>query len=253
MQHNTQRDSRSLPPLTEENEPILAVVIAMLKSRAQSMHLDDTEARMYSNVMEDVTGEMERRGGIVLDAPVTTGVDREATAAMDTKSQAAGSGGNLRMEAKEFVHVFLLCLQQMEPAGRGIATTRMFHILDAVENTLGFFGYEGDIQSMGRVHPRDRRHLRQVPEPRRPGGRHRGRADVRASQGARLGADRARAVPRHRRQRDIADELNGSRSTETQGRTFSEACDGLRSLFPVRGSRGALAAEWTGDTERRGV
>ena len=151
MQHNTQRDSRSLPPLTEENEPIIAVVIAMLKSRAQSMHLDDTEARMYSNVMDDVAGEMEKRGGVVLDAPITTGVDREAPAAMDTKSQATGSGGNLRMGAKEFVHVFLVCLQQMEPAGLGIATTRMFHILDAVEDTLGFFGYEGDIRSTGRV------------------------------------------------------------------------------------------------------
>ena len=149
-----QRDSKSLPPLTEENEPIIAVVIAMLKSRTQSMHLDDTEARMYSNVLEDVTGEMERRGGVVLDAPVATGVDREAPAAekplaaMDPRSRSTGSGGIRRMDAKEFVHVFL---QQMESAGRGIATTRMFHILDAVEDTLGFFGYEGDIQSMGRV------------------------------------------------------------------------------------------------------
>ena len=152
MQQDTQHNSQALPPLTEENEPIIAAVIAMLATGAQSRGLEDIEAQMYANVLEDVTSEMEKRGGVVLNAPDTAGGSRPAAetlrASRNSKSWPTSSGGIQRMDAKEFVHGFP---QQMESDGRGIATTRMFHILDAVEATLGVFGYEGDIQAMGRV------------------------------------------------------------------------------------------------------
>ena len=165
QQQNNQPEypDHNRPPLTTENAEF--VMLALLVSRERSIDLEVREDAMYSNVMRDVDAEMVRRGGVVVEA-ASQAVDTDARGS----SEVSGSGpvdartprrsatprrdrivtGSpvQRMDADEFVRQFM---QELGQAGRTLATVRTFHILSAVESALESFGYEGDIQAMGRM------------------------------------------------------------------------------------------------------
>ena len=163
QQNNQPHNDQNRPPLTAENAEF--VMLALLVSRERSIDLEARESGMYRDVMRDVDAEMVRRGGVIVEAQ-SPAVDTDARG----PSEISGSGpadskttGRAapprrdrivtgspvqRMDADEFVRQFM---QELGQAGRTLATVRTFHILSAVESALESFGYEGDIQAMGRM------------------------------------------------------------------------------------------------------